>query len=55
MFKIIFIYLFFIILLSGCQTLKSVGDSIYGIGKGIKEDVSNTYRNIKSIDEKIWK
>lgn len=52
---VIFVTLLGIIGLCGCSTVKNVSE---GLGKGVSEDASNTWKNLKRTDawlqENTW-
>ncbi len=53
--KYLFLFLFFPLLLGGCQTVKNAAlgttGALYSIGKGLLDDAYSTYRTIEKADK----
>jgi len=55
MYRFIFFALIFSFFLGGCQTVKNTGlgaaSTLYGFGKGLADDIYNTYKAIEKADQ----
>ena len=49
--RFIFFTLIFSFFLGGCQTVKNAASSIASIGKGLADDIYNTYKAIEKADK----